>query len=196
MNFPKPKTGSKHRQLIKKDTSFIHFINNMKHHICTVRFNDETWNENVEFRKNNPNISCIYSVDSLISSSIELDSILFVLEMNNDMNKIIGIGMVRNKPFFKKHNVYKNEKYNEFSYTGKHRIDRKDMNEEEETILKVFDMWCFTGKDHLKRLKGIKLFPLHKLFECLNVEDFSSFISTMFKKRILLSNHAHHTHQG
>jgi hypothetical protein len=166
------------------DASFIKYKDNIKHFLCTTRFNNETWQENVCFRQNHPDIVSIYSTEILITSSVELNSILFVLEMNNDTNKIMGIGMLRNVPFYNIHNVHSNEKYNRFSYLGKHRIDRNDMDEEEEDIMKVFDILCFKGSDHLKRLKGIKLFPVYKLYKCSHIKDLIQFVSTMFKKRL------------
>jgi len=79
--------------------------------------------------------------------------------------------------------VYSEAKYNQFAYVGKYRIDRSEMDEMEERIMKVFDILCFKGARHLKRLTGVKAFPLDILYKCSRLIDLIDFISTMFKKR-------------
>ena len=67
---------------------------------------------------------------------------------------------------------------------GKHRIDRKDMTQEELTIMKVFDRLCFTGNHHVKRGQGLKQFPSNMLYNCLSKINLLEFVNDMFKKRI------------
>ena len=100
--------------------------------------------------------------------------------MNNQTNKIMGVGLVKNIPIYNKYNVYKKPAYNQFAYVGYYRVDRKDMNELEEVIMRVFDYYCFKGKSHLKRLKGIKLFPKKILDKCVSILDLLEFITKMF----------------
>jgi hypothetical protein len=157
---------------------------NLKNYILTSRFNNHTWNENANYRKNNRKLGCVYCAPTPISSEIPMDSILFILEMNNDTNRIMGIGMVRNHPVCNKYYVYENENYNRYVYVGKYRIDRDDMSEEEDTIMKVFDILCFTGNKHMKRGHGLKSFPIDMLFRCSKIMDLVDFINEMFKKRI------------
>ena len=57
---------------------------NMKNTILTSRFSNETWEQNVQFRKKmGDKVGCIYCSPDMISSSVPLDSIMFILEMNN-----------------------------------------------------------------------------------------------------------------
>jgi hypothetical protein len=37
-------------------------------------------------------------------------------------------------------------------------VDRADMTEAEERVVKVLDVLCFTGKRHQKRIRGLSLF--------------------------------------
>jgi hypothetical protein len=104
--------------------------------------------------------------------------------MDNDNNKILGIGMVRNKPSIKKHCVYENGNYNRNVYVGNMRIDRVDMTEEEDTIMRVFDILCFTGNRHMKRGQGLKSFPTDILYRCSKKIDLVSFVTDMFKQRV------------
>jgi hypothetical protein len=109
---------------------------------------------------------------------------MFVLEMNNDTNKIIGIGMVRNHPVVNKYSVYSEGNYNRYVFVGKTRIDRSEMDEEEERIMKVFDILCFTGNKHMKRGQGLRLFPVEMLYRCSKKIDLVQFICEMFRKRM------------
>jgi hypothetical protein len=66
--------------------------------ICVTRFNVSTFNENRAWIiKNNNSIGCIYGTPVKISITLDPDSRLLVLEMNNTNNTIEGIGIIKNK---------------------------------------------------------------------------------------------------
>jgi hypothetical protein len=165
-------------QNIKKYTA------SMKHYIMTSRFNNETILENQTYRNENPKVGCIYCAPQMIAKKVPIDSVMFILEMNNDTNRIEGIGMVRNHPYTNKYTVYINGNYNRYCYIGKHRIDRKSMTEEEDRIMTFFDIICFTGNKHVKRGQGLKTFPLQFLYKCRKTLDLVAFITNMFKTRL------------
>ena len=153
--------------------------------IVTTRFSDNTFNENRLYRQNmNPEPACIYTSSHPVAVNIEADKEIFVLEMNNEINRIMGIGLIYNIPIYNKYKIHSDNRYNVFSYVGTNRIDRNDMCEIEEDIMKVFDVLCFKGKRNLKRLKGIKRFPIDMLYNCKDVLDLVKFISDMFKNRV------------
>jgi hypothetical protein len=156
----------------------------MKQFVMTSRFNTATLKENRDFVENQPNIKCVYCSPDPIAQHIPIDSLMFVLEMNNDTNLISGIGLVRNHAHMHKYSVYKEQMYNRYIYYGKHHIARNEMNENEERIMKVFDILCFTGNKHMKRGQGIKSFPVETLFKCSNTIDLVAFIGNMFKSRM------------
>ena len=158
---------------------------NLRHYLLTSRFSTKTWCENENYRSTRENMKCIYCSPGPISCNIPNDSIMFILEMNNDTNKIIGIGMVRNHPILNKYSVYSEGNYNRYVFVGKNRIDRNQMCEEEERIMKVFDILCFTGNKHMKRGQGLKLFPIEMLYRCSERLDLVEFICVMFKNRII-----------
>ena len=137
-----------------------------------------------KYREENANVGCIYCCPDPVSQKIPAESIMFILEMNNDTNKIMGIGMVRNKSLSRRIQVYKDGNYNRYVYTGKLRISREEMNTEEETIMKVFDQLCFKGNRHMKRGQGLKSFPIEMLYNCSRMLDLVDFISKMFKTRL------------
>ena len=55
-------------------------------------------------------------------------------EMNNDTNRILGIGLIHNRTVHKTW-IYEDGNYNRNTYIGKRRIDRSEMTEEEEKIM-------------------------------------------------------------
>ena len=152
--------------------------------IATTRFNNKTYDENKLFREDKTHpFGCIYTCIQPVSQYIRPDTDIYVLEMNNETNRIMGIGLIRNDPIYNKFNIYQEEKYNVFSYIGNHRIDRTEMTDKEEQIMQIFDILCFKGKRHMKRLKGIKTFALDMLYNCKHIIDLVDFIKNSFKTR-------------
>lgn len=154
--------------------------------LMTSRFNNQTFGENEGYRKRHKKIGCIYCTEERVTYGVEIDKIMFVLEMNNDTNKIMGIGMIRNRTTNERHIVYDNFNYNRYHYVGKHRIRREDLNESEEFIMKVLDKLCFTGRFHMKRGQGLRMFPPRFTNNLMKKEkvDVIDIIRTMFKTRI------------
>ena len=62
---------------------------------CT-RFNTETFQQNTRWRKNNEHLGCIYGTPVRIKDDIFVNAVVIVLEMENDINKIVGIGLIKN----------------------------------------------------------------------------------------------------
>jgi hypothetical protein len=136
--------------------------------LMATRFNNKTWNENVCYRdKIYPNGSgsgCIYSSPTRIANKIPVDASLFVFEMNNETNKIEGIGLIVNRVHFDKYYaIYDYCNYNRFTYKGKLRIDRRDLNNYGDgdalLLLAFFEKILFKGKTHIKRGSGIVSIP-------------------------------------
>jgi hypothetical protein len=171
-----------HKQLVRD------YKKQIRNFLLTSRFNNITWTENELFREKNPSFKCVYCSPDPVSQSIPYDSVLFILEMNNDTNKIMGIGMIRNHPVLNKYFVYDNGNYNRYVYIGKNRISRDEMSEEEEKIMQIFDILCFKGNRHMKRGQGLKSFPVDMLYRCSKKLDLVKFIGNMFKLRIANKN--------
>tara|TARA_A100001035_G_scaffold161207_2_gene127456 strand:- start:1070 stop:1699 length:630 start_codon:yes stop_codon:yes gene_type:complete len=159
------------------------YSTNNKCYIMTTRFSNETFEENKKYRDSLSKVKCIYCCPDAIARSIPFETTLFVLEMNNSENKIVGIGKVKNVPKLQKYIVYNENNYNRYQYIGKQRIDRNEMDDEEEEIMQLFDNWCFKGMGHMKRGQGIKSFPLDKLYFHSRFINIHKVIKRMFKKR-------------
>jgi len=173
-----------HKRLMR--INLIQFLNSLPIRIMVSVFNTNTLTENREFvEKNKHRIQCIYCSPVEMSKNIPNDCPLTILEMNNTTNQIVGIGLVMNRPKTQEYNVYGDGNYNRFQFLGKKRIDRKDMNDEEERIMKIFDNLCFTGNQHLKRGQGLKSFPVEMLYKVKLGTGFDlvNFIYEMFKRR-------------
>ena len=173
------------------------YVATLKTVLTTTRFNNKTWNENQEYLKRcheegvlSKKIQCIYPCSVVISATIPYQSNMFVLEMNNETNKMMGIGLVKNiTPEYNKHVVYENERYNAFTYQGGYHIGVGEMTEEEKMVISKLEMLCFKGKRHQKRMVGIKAFPMDILYNYKNRQensvDFIQEITKMFKTRFL-----------
>jgi len=171
---------------LEKKKILRNYHKTLQNFILTTRFNNSTWEENRRFIEKNEKASCIYCSPAPLCAKVPLDVKVFVLEMNNDINKIMGIGLVNNHPKIQKYNVYTNGNYNRYCFIGKHRIDRSEMDEDEETIMKKLDILCFTGNKHMKRGQGLKLFSLEFIFDFSSSQfDLVGFVKEMFRKRII-----------
>ena len=181
-------TAQQKKQQKKQETHAAkNYCKTMKSHLMVSIYNEKTRQESEQYREQKmPKGAAIYCSPLPVSNTIPLEENLLVLEMNNDTNKIMAVGTVKNRPHIEKYNVYKNvnESYNRFVYLGKYRIKREDMTEEEERIMKTFDQLCFKGNYHMKRGQGIRSFPNVILYRCRNVLNLVEFVENMFKNRI------------
>jgi hypothetical protein len=161
------------------------FQKTLKHTLATTRFNNLTWEENSKMRQNNPNTKCIYAAPIQIAAKVRPDSNVFVLEMNNDKDQLMGIGLIKNHPAIGKYTVHSVQNYNRFVYIGKWRIDREDMNAEESEVLRLLEAICFRGVCHSKRGQGITALPIKLQYKssCLGFNLMDS-ICDMFRTRM------------
>ena len=170
----------------------LHSIHKIKaipkrHYLMTSRFNNKSFSEMREYCRDSKSAKVVYGSPKEISMYVPREAIMFVLEMNNDENRIMGVGMVKNNPYPNKHIIYDEGNWNRHNFMGKHRIDREDMNEEQEWIFKALDIICFKGCRHQKRNQGITIFPPDMLERCKKRLDLVAFIANMFiiNKKIL-----------
>ena len=115
------------------------------------------------------------------------DKLLFVLEMNNTINKIMGVSII--KTILDKNqnqHIYSDERFNQYIYTSKYHVPLLRRNCDEKkyylddgqlkkwsysyvdnipdefiTYLEtVLEPKCFKGKSHLKRGESFTRFPM------------------------------------
>ena len=148
--------------------------------LASARFNQKTYREREEFMRRN-DIECIYGAQLKIKPKVALNQLLLVVEMNNETNKIMGIGLIRNI-LCDSQDIYDDPNYNRFIYMGKYRITREQMEEQDKKIVEIFDLILFKGYTHIKRHSGITIIP-PALLSCDRVEniDLTKKVKSMFK---------------
>ena len=129
--------------------------------IVTTRFTDDTWRENNSYRlKNGNKLKCIYGSPQEMSPKILYESLVFVVEMNNTNNKIIGIGLIKNKPILDKYyKIYNDCNYNRFVYKSNYYVEREILLRHNELLVKILDHILFKEKTHSKRGTGFTSIP-------------------------------------
>lgn len=133
--------------------------------LAVTHFNNLTYSENTRWRKNKNYEGCIYNCPVYIKKSIPISSKMYVIEMNNETNTIIGIGLIINRVITKRHKIYSDNNYNRYTYRGKKRIDSNLLDE---VTLNSLEERLFKGKRHLKRSQGIAQVPKDVSDEYLN----------------------------
>lgn len=166
----------------------MYVINNQKYYFMTTRFNNETYQENLIARRkylnNNYENGCLYGTPKKICENIPIHSKIFVFEMNNDKNKIEGIGFITNKIYYKnKYKIYSDNFYNKYIYKGYYWISREELEYNTNNIeyIRFLDNVLFKSYDHMKRGYGITLFT-QKKFKLIKKELFK-FIRLVFIKK-------------
>jgi hypothetical protein len=164
--------------------------------LSTTRFINSTWDSNINYR-NKHNISgCIYGSPLEMSPKILYDSLVFIVEMNNEKNNIEGIGLVRNRPYLDKYyNIYKDGNYNRFIYKSNYYIDREKLIRYDEALVNLLEYILFKEKSHLKRGSGFttitsKLVASKKKEECkkLDLNKIINNVVQCFKLEYLIDN--------
>lgn len=137
--------------------------------LMSTRYNTETWLQYKKWREKYKLInSYYYSCPLPISETIELGSILYILEMHNTLNKIMGMGVVRLKQQDSSYyRIYDNDIFNRYHYHCNTYITRDMLSQETLllengiwiSILELLELICFKGKRHSKRHMNIARIP-------------------------------------
>lgn len=137
--------------------------------ITTTRFDSRTYQELESFKKRENYKGALYNVPVRMSEAVNPNKYLFVLEMNNTMNKIMGIGIIKNKAYHEKRfkNIYYDYAFNTHTYRSKFHIKIWDVDKacslleefESDFIEEEFEKRLFFGKTHLKRGQCFTRFP-------------------------------------
>lgn len=163
------------REKEKKRNSFKYNNHDQEQiYIAITRFNEETWLENSLYREKHNIKGCIYGSPNELSHKIPNNACVYVLEMNNTTNEIMGIGKITNTFNYKTHRkhvykIYKDRNYSRYIYLGHQRIDKDEFTYELKLICWYLECWLFYGYGpldtpmrgtHFKRGMGINRLPL------------------------------------
>jgi hypothetical protein len=140
--------------------------------IVTGRYNNETWEASMRYRERKK-FSCIYATPFKIAESIDINSPIFVIEMNNSKNQIMGIGLIKNKLVTEKvYKVQEDSNYNRYIYIGDYHISREVLDNYNPFLVYVLDNILFKGYTHSKRGSGLTKIPekVLKLDVCEDID--------------------------
>lgn len=150
-------------------------------YLACTRFNNITYSENINYRDKNGEIA-IYGSTLKIRDIYSPGCLMFIVEMNNEKNKIEGIGLIKNLLVHdKKHKIYGINEYNRYIYRGKYWLSRDQINEFNYEIIEIFENILFKGKSHLKCRIGITVIT-EKIFVHWDYElkSLKSMVRNMF----------------
>ena len=140
--------------------------------IVTGRYNNETWDASIKYRIKK-NIPCIYAPPFKITDTIDINWPIFVIEMNNTINEIMGIGLIYNKLVTNQiHKVQQDSNCNRYIYIGKYHISRELLEHYNPRLVYVLDEILFKGYTHSKRGSGLTKIPekVLKLHICEGID--------------------------
>jgi hypothetical protein len=127
--------------------------------IVTGRYDNETWDATTQYRIKKK-ITCIYAPPCRLSPLIDLNSPVFVIEMNNSTNQIMGIGLIKNKLVTDKlYKVQADSNFNRYIYIGDYHISRDILDEYNTFLVYVLEEILFKGYTHSKRGTGLTKIP-------------------------------------
>ena len=124
--------------------------------LASTRFNSKTFSEFSEYSEIK---GWFYGAQLKIKSKVPLNTILFVVEMNNETNQITGIGVIKNTPTGVYRNIYKDPNYNRYNYKLFYRLTREYLWEQNQLLVTFLELILFKGYTHIKRHSGITIVP-------------------------------------
>ena len=110
------KTNNEIEHIRKIDKmNFVELFENVD--IYTTRFNNQTYRENMRYKQNHDITGALYSTTLEFPNNTSFHKYLFVLEMNNDENRVMGISVLKNR-LAKDQTIklYSNPTFNNFIY--------------------------------------------------------------------------------
>ena len=166
------------QKMIKSYIQFIHLFQYFD--IYTTRFKNDTFIQNQRMKHNvfEYNDSCkqhgsLYSTMLPFPKNTSDHKYLFILDMNNETNTIMGIGFLKNILSRNQDlNIYDDPSFNNYIYKSMFYIPICDLNQNYceniepswiEFIKKEFIQCLFYGKSNLKRGGSFSRFPMKKL---------------------------------
>ena len=152
--------------------------------ICITRYNNKTCAERNAWLAEHPECRCIYKSPVPIKSNIPYQAPLFVLEMNNETNQIIGIGRIINEiRADRPYRIYADQNYNRYTYLGRTRLDREVIMQSRANarVIEALERMLFYGARHAKRGQGIDELP-SRILRNRPGYSFVQFVSGLFQQ--------------
>jgi len=127
--------------------------------IGLAKFNSKTLKENRIWKTKKNWTGASYGFQYYIPEKIPYHSYLYIIEMNNDTNKIVGIGFIRNQRRSEWRSKIYNDchDYNRFIIKSKYHRNRDFLIKKNPDIIKFLEKILFKGAGHLKRTSCFSL---------------------------------------
>ena len=138
-------------------------------HIGTARFTNKTYKENNQWKEKKRWVGCIYGFDKKIPENINNNDYIFIIEMNNDENQIMGIGLIQNKYIpSNRTRIYESQTWNRYVYKDKYHISRDKLltKKNGKDMLKFLETLLFYGSRHFKRGQGCTILSFDRIATC------------------------------
>lgn len=127
--------------------------------VATGRYNNETWEASERYRTRRQ-LACIYAPPYKLAENIEPNMPVFVIEMNNETNQIMGIGLIKNRLVTDRvYKVQEDTNCNRYIYIGQHHLTREALEQYNPFLVYVLDEILFKGYTHSKRGSGLTKIP-------------------------------------
>ena len=141
--------------------------------IGTVRFNNKTYIENLKWKQRKGYNGCAYGLDKPLSNKIPSGKYIYIIEMNNEINKIMGIGKIKNIIIHSNRSrMYNEDRLNNYIYKSKDFIPRLKIIETQpkgELVLKFLENLLFRGSKHFKRGQGCVILSWNRISTAGNI---------------------------
>jgi hypothetical protein len=151
--------------------------------LTTTRFNTDTWEQHKRWINDNKWKGSIYGTPIRVKEKIKRTMI--VLEMHNDKNEIMALGLVKNHFIVSDNNyhIYNDRNYNRYIYNSDYRIvlNEFELLPIEKKIIAIFNTLLFKGACHSKRAQGITEVPSWIMNN--KQIDFLKYFKAIFKRK-------------
>ena len=158
------------KPMIMLRDNYTHFDSLFQHFdLYTTRFNSFTYQQNKRYKESilDGFAGSLYSTMMPLPVSAPLDKFIFVIDMNNTLNRIMGFGFIKNiLAKDQSMQVYDDPGFNNFVYKSKFYLDVNEDTMEPEWMTFIhdeFERTLFYGKSNLKRGGSFTRFPMKRL---------------------------------
>ncbi|RZD41561.1 MAG: hypothetical protein CXT73_04790 [Methanobacteriota archaeon] len=151
-------------------------------YIGLAHFDNKTYKENIEWKRKKNFTGCVYGLQQFLPDSIPHESDVYMIDMNNETNQIVGIGLIK-KVYIPKNRsrIYNNPEFNRYVIKSPFYRDRTFLIKKDKEIIEFLENILFKGYSHLKRTSNMTL-SFEKLAYAPNIG--SEFKIKKNKKRI------------
>jgi hypothetical protein len=126
--------------------------------IMVYKHTSQSLRELDEWKKRKKHHDHCYNFERMLDKNIPKDIPIFIIDANNDLDRIEGIGIIYNTKIKKmyRYNIYSIQRYNRFSYKTPYYTGVDDIKTTEKGVMciKFLEYVLFYGHRHLKRMEN------------------------------------------